>query len=231
MSDIHILNKGSIEFPPVTGAMVEPNGLLAAGGDLSAERLLAAYRAGIFPWYSEGDPILWWSPDPRAVLYPKQMKISRSLKKKMNKNLFTVTFDTAFESVINLCASPRAGEPGTWINNEMIQSYTRLHKMGYAHSVECWQDDELVGGLYGVSLGKLFCGESMFSLVSDASKIAFVTLVRQLDNWGFPLIDCQIPNDHLTSLGACEISREEFIAYLQRYASMPGGGSAVWVPN
>ena len=149
----------------------------------------------------------------------------------MNKNLFRITFDTAFESVINLCASPRAAEGGTWINNEMIQSYTRLHKMGYAHSVECWQDDHLVGGLYGVSLGKLFCGESMFSLISDASKIAFVTLVRQLDNWGFPLIDCQIPNDHLSSLGACEISREDFIACLNRYATLPEHGPAVWVRN
>jgi leucyl/phenylalanyl-tRNA--protein transferase len=231
MSDIHILSNESMEFPPVAGAMVEPNGLLAVGGDLCAERLLAAYRAGIFPWYSEGDPILWWSPDPRAVLFPKEIKISRSLKKKMNKNLFRITFDTAFESVINLCASPRAAEGGTWINNEMIQSYTRLHKMGYAHSVECWQDDDLVGGLYGVCLGQLFCGESMFSLVSDASKIAFVALVRQLDNWGFPLIDCQVPNEHLSSLGAREISRKDFIACLNRYATLPGRGPAVWVPD
>lgn len=205
-------------FPPVEYALREPDGLLAVGGDLAPERILSAYRQGIFPWFSPGQPILWWSPDPRAVLLPEKLKVSRSLRKTINKGSFQVTFDTAFEQVIRACATtPRRGQPGTWITEEMQQAYIKLHRMGYAHSAESWSGDELVGGLYGLRLGRVFYGESMFSRRTDASKVAFVHLVRKLQEEGVMLIDCQVTTDHLLSLGAEEIPRRRFIELLRQY--------------
>lgn len=208
------------DFPDVRLALTDPDGLLAVGGDLTEERLLAAYRRGIFPWYNEDQPILWWSPDPRAVLFPDKLKISKSLRKKLRQQVFSVRFDTAFEQVIHACAAPRPDQTGTWISDEMREAYIRLHKQGHAHSVECWQDDNtLVGGLYGISIGQVFFGESMFSLVTDASKVAFVYLVQHLKAKGFSLIDCQVTSAHLTSLGACDINRNEFVVYLNEYCT------------
>lgn len=203
------------DFPDVELALREPDGLLAVGGDLSIERLITAYQQGIFPWYNEGQPILWWSPDPRMILIPDEVKISRSLAKKIRKQNFKITFDTHFSDVIKACSKPRL-EKGitqneTWILDDMIEAYVRLHEAGYAHSVECWQDDTLVGGLYGIAIGNVFFGESMFSRVSDASKLAFVYLCKQLQQWGFKLIDCQVYTAHLESLGAKMISRQQFI--------------------
>jgi leucyl/phenylalanyl-tRNA---protein transferase len=206
---IPLLNYNT-SFPPLEEALIEPNGLLAAGGDLSLQRLITAYRTGIFPWFNEGEPILWWSPDPRMVLFPNELKISRSLRKTLKKNPYTICFDRHFSQVMHACAAPRKGQSGTWIHPEMISAYTKLHQMGLAHSVEVWIDNTLVGGLYGVALGKVFFGESMFSNVADASKIAFVHLVKQLDDWGYGLIDCQVRTEHLASLGAREIPRAEF---------------------
>lgn len=210
-------------FPDVSLALQEPDGLLAVGGDLSTERLTAAYRQGIFPWYSEGQPILWWSPDPRMVLHPKDIKVSRSLAKTMRKNELNVTFNQCFDEVITSCSESRL-EKGkiqdeTWILDEMIDAYIQLHEQGFAHSVECWLDGKLVGGLYGISIGKVFFGESMFSRVSDASKVAFVTLAKQLDEWNFKLIDCQVYTSHLESLGASMISRTEFINLLAQHTT------------
>ena len=197
-------------FPALEDALVEPNGLLAAGGDLSLQRLITAYRTGIFPWFNEGEPILWWSPDPRMVLFPAELKISRSLRKTLKKDQYTIYFDRDFSQVMQACAAPRNRQSGTWIHPEMIAAYTQLHQMGLAHSVEVWIDNALVGGLYGVALGKVFFGESMFSTVTDASKIAFVHLVKYLQDWNYDLIDCQIKTAHLASLGAREIPRAEF---------------------
>ena len=202
------------DFPDVSLALREPDGLLAVGGDLTVERLLAAYERGIFPWYSGDQPILWWSPDPRSVLFPDKLHISRSLRKTLRKAHFKITMDTAFAEVIDACGQPRADDPGTWITNEMQQAYIRLHQAGHAHSVECWLNDKLVGGLYGVAIGKVFFGESMFSKITDASKVAFVLLVQQLQRWQFGLIDCQIQSAHLDKFGAELIQRSEFIAYL-----------------
>ncbi|MDH5437103.1 MAG: leucyl/phenylalanyl-tRNA--protein transferase [Gammaproteobacteria bacterium] len=204
-------------FPDVDQALTEPDGLLAVGGDLSPERLLEAYRRGIFPWYSEGQPVLWWSPNPRSVLFPEKLNISRSLKKSLNKNVFTVTLDTAFRDVITACSHPRKDDAGTWITPDMIDAYCLLHEQGHAHSVECWYEDKLVGGLYGIAIGKVFFGESMFSKKTDASKVAFVTLVQQLTTWGFQLIDCQIQSAHLDSLGAENIPRRRFIDLLNQH--------------
>ncbi len=211
------------DFPDVNLALTEPDGLLAVGGDLSEQRLLAAYRRGIFPWYSDDQPILWWSPDPRAVLFPDNLKISKSLRKTIRKQIFRVTFDTAFEQVVHACAEPRAGQNGTWISDEMYEAYVRLHQADHhAHSVECWQEGRLVGGLYGISIGQVFFGESMFSHATDASKVAFVYLVKHLAAKGYPLIDCQVSSAHLTSLGACNIHRHEFITYLNKFHSQKG---------
>lgn len=207
----------SYSFPSVQYALREPDGLLAIGGDLSPERLITAYRQGIFPWYNEGQPILWWAPDPRMVLFPDQLRISRSLRKTLRKNLFTVTADTAFSEVIEACSGPRRDHQGTWITSDMKQAYNRLHQLGYAHSIECWQDGELVGGLYGVAVGEVFFGESMFSHRTDASKVAFVRMVEQLKAWGFALIDCQIYSTHLESLGATTIPRDNFCDLLAEY--------------
>ncbi len=209
-------DSAEIYFPDVELALLEPDGLLAIGGDLSSERLLHAYRNGIFPWYGPEQPILWWSPDPRLVLFPEALRVSRSLAKTLRKKRFRVTLDTVFERVINECAKPRPGQAGTWITAEMEAAYTRLHELGHAHSVECWLDGELVGGLYGLAQGRVFFGESMFTRVADASKIGFVTLVRHLQRRGFRLIDCQVHTRHLESLGAVSIPRREFIHLLQQ---------------
>ncbi len=201
--------------------MQDPNGLLAAGGDLSAERLVEAYRQGIFPWFNPGEPILWWSPDPRMVLFPAELKVSRSLRKTLKKHDYEVRVDTAFAPVMRNCAKPRDGQPGTWISDEMVAAYSCLHAQGIAHSVETWRDGELTGGLYGVALGRMFYGESMFSRATDASKIAFVHLVRQLERWGFGMIDCQMKTSHLASLGAREIPRAEFVQRLGQLIELP----------
>lgn len=218
-------------FPDVELALQEPDGLLAVGGDLSIERLASAYQQGIFPWYSEGQPILWWSPDPRMVLEPKDIKVSRSLAKTLRKQEFNITFDQNFRAVITACSEARI-EKGrqqdeTWIVDEMIEAYVKLHEAGYAHSVECWQNETLIGGLYGVAIGKVFFGESMFSRVSNASKIAFVTLARQLEQWDFKLIDCQVYTSHLESLGASMITRKKFMSILQHYA-IPSSNDKKW---
>jgi leucyl/phenylalanyl-tRNA--protein transferase len=212
-------------FPPLARALKEPNGLLAAGGDLGLERLLAAYRRGIFPWYSEDEPILWWSPDPRMVLFPAELKVSRSLAKTLRKGRFTITADRSFREVIEGCSGPRNGQRGTWITPEMIEAYCGLHDAGYAHSIEAWLNDRLAGGLYGVALGRAFFGESMFTHVTDASKVAFVALVRQLHQWQFGLIDCQMKTSHLASFGAREIPRTDFarrLSSLVDYEPTPG---------
>lgn len=204
-------------FPPVESALEEPNGLLAAGGDLSVLRLLDAYSHGIFPWYEEGQPVLWWSPDPRMVLWPGEMRISRRLARLIQQNLYRVTMDEAFQEVIRNCASVRRKSKGTWITPDMQQAYCRLHQAGFAHSVEVWLGDELVGGVYGIALGKVFFGESMFSSRNNTSKLAMAYLTRQLHLWGFKLIDCQVSSVHLQSLGAVEISRPEFMQHLQNH--------------
>ncbi len=223
-------NDKTFRFPDVCLALHEPDGLLAVGGDLSPDRLQASYRHGIFPWYNHGQPILWWAPDPRAVLFPENLKISRSLQKTLRKQSFTITTDKAFREVVEACSGPRANEvdineenqPGTWITPEMKQAYQQLHEVGLAHSVECWLDKKLVGGLYGVALGQVFFGESMFTRVTDASKVAFVHLVKQLSQWDFKLIDCQITSAHLESLGAESIRREQFVQLLDQYCEAPG---------
>jgi len=206
-------------FPPVEQALQDPNGLLAAGADLSPDRLLDAYTQGIFPWFSDGDPILWWSPDPRMVLYPPGLHVSRSLRKTIRSGRLRVTLDTCFEQVLEGCAGPWPGREGTWITAEMAEAYTWLFELGYAHSVEVWTAGRLVGGLYGVAVGRMFFGESMFSRASDASKVALVTLVRQLDRWGFPCVDCQLSTPHLSSLGAREVRRAAFLRELPRLVS------------
>jgi leucyl/phenylalanyl-tRNA--protein transferase len=203
-------------FPPLDRALDEPNGLLAAGGDLDTGRLVAAYRRGIFPWYSEGQPILWWSPDPRMVLYVDEFKVSRSLRKRLRQPGFQIRVDTAFRQVVDACArAPRFGQYGTWITPEMASAYHAMHRAGYCHSVETWQDDRLVGGLYGVSLGRVFFGESMFARVTDASKVALAALIGILRSHGVPLIDCQQDTAHLATLGARTISRRTFARHLQ----------------
>ena len=208
-------------FPPVDDAMREPNGLLAAGADLSPARLLDAYRRGIFPWFGDEDPLLWWSPDPRMVLFVDELHVSRSLRKTIRSGRFVVTADRAFSAVMSGCAEPRADAEGTWITTEMRAAYARLAALGYAHSIETWRDEQLVGGLYGVAIGRMFFGESMFARVSDASKVAFVTLVRQLQGWQFRMIDCQMPTAHLASLGAREVPRRDFLAEVERAVRQP----------
>lgn len=208
-------------FPPVEQALREPNGLLAAGGDLTPERLLNAYRHGIFPWCSAGDPILWWSPDPRMVLFPEEFKVSHSLNKTLRRGKYEVRVDSQFEQIMRACASPRDEQNGTWIQEDMIEAYVRLHQMGHAHSIETWMENELVGGLYGVSIGRMFYGESMFSRKTDASKIALGHLTAQLKRWNFGMIDCQMNTPHLASLGAREIPREQFLNRLQELIRYP----------
>lgn len=222
MEILHILNQAELSFPPVEQALSEPNGLLAVGGDLSVKRLLLAYRQGIFPWYEESQPILWWHPDPRMVLFPDQLHISRSLQKFIKKQSYTVSSDTAFSEVVRACAEQRCkGRHGTWITAEMQSAYLHLHQAGYAHSVEVWQGDQLQGGLYGVAIGAMFFGESMFSRQANTSKLAFVTLVRKLQEQDYKLIDCQVASGHLLSLGAREISRQNFMTVLNKAISLP----------
>ena len=214
-------NPSDLRFPPVD--LASPEGLLAVGGDLRPERLLEAYRHGIFPWYDDDQPILWWSPDPRTVLFPPKLHISRSLKRSLRPGIFNVTFDTCFRDVMQHCAGPRPQYPdgGTWITAEMLDAYTTLHKQGYAHSVETWQEGQLVGGLYGVALGGAFFAESMFTRVPDASKVALVFLVRQLHAWGFRIMDCQQSSPHVIALGAEEVSRLEFLDHIAAALTLP----------
>ena len=208
-------DKTDLRFPPVD--LASPEGLLAIGGDLAAARLLEAYRHGIFPWYSQGQPIMWWSPDPRAILFSGKIKISRSLAKTIRQNRFGISFDRAFPDVVQACSEPRGKQTGvgTWITPAMMAAYCKLHEMGRAHSVEIWQAEKLVGGLYGISLGRAFFGESMFSRVSNSSKIALTMLAIQLERWHFHFIDCQLPSDHLSSLGVESVTREEFLQALK----------------
>jgi leucyl/phenylalanyl-tRNA--protein transferase len=208
-------------FPPVDQA--SPEGLVAVGGDLRPERLLEAYRQGIFPWYNDDQPILWWSPDPRAVLFPEKLHVSRSLKRNLRPDAFTVTLDSSFRTIMEQCAAPRQQYPegGTWITGDMLDAYTRLHELGHAHSVETWRDGRLVGGLYGVAIGGAFFAESMFTRVDDASKVALVRLVRQLQAWNFRLIDCQQFSPHVGRFGAEEIPRAAFITHLNQALAFP----------
>ncbi|MGB4074602.1 leucyl/phenylalanyl-tRNA--protein transferase [Pseudomonas sp.] len=215
------LQRDSLDFPPLNKALREPNGLLAAGGDLQPERLIQAYRHGCFPWFQDGQPILWWSPDPRTVLLPDELHISRSLGKLLRQERYQVTFDLAFAEVIRACAAPRSYAAETWITTPMQEAYLELHTRGLAHSVEVWSDGELVGGLYGLAMGQLFFGESMFSRADNASKVGFATLVERLKAWGFVLIDCQMPTEHLLSLGARSIPRAEFADYLIQHLDRP----------
>ncbi len=207
-------------FPALRLALKEPNGLLAIGGCLSPQRLINAYRHGAFPWFSQGEPILWWSPDPRLVLFPDNLKVSRSLNKTLRKQAFEIHYDRAFEQVIEACSAPRQDAAGTWITEDMKQAYLALHHLGIAHSVEAWFDNQLVGGLYGVAIGRVFFGESMFHCATDASKVAFVHLVRQLMEWGYELIDCQVSSKHLFTLGAEEISRIKFADLLSQLCDL-----------
>lgn len=224
------LEEGSIDFPPPQQALDSPNGLLAAGGDLEPARLVRAYQLGIFPWYEDGQPILWWSPDPRMVLFPQELHISTSLRRFLRGTDLAVTFDTRFGEVITQCGSRRTRPGGTWITAELNQAYCRLHDLGIAHSVEVWKGAELVGGLYGVALGLVFFGESMFSAVPNASKLALVFLVRQLEAWGFRVIDCQVRTAHLASMGAREIPRRTFQQLLTENAAC-GQDRKSWIPE
>lgn len=222
---------GAAPFPPLSAALADPNGLLAAGGDLSPERLVAAYSRGIFPWYAEGQPILWWSPDPRMVLRVDAFRVSRSLRKRVQAGTYETRFDTAFRAVVAACArARRPGQHGTWITPPMIDAYCELHRLGYAHSVESWRDGELAGGLYGVALGRVFFGESMFAHATDASKVALVALVAHLQRIGVPLVDCQQETAHLASFGARPIPRAQFamaLAALIHSTAPPAG----WQPG
>lgn len=211
-------------FPPLTKALRTPNGLLCAGADLSPRRLIEAYAQGIFPWFSEGEPILWWSPHPRMVLFPGELKVSRSLRRTVDRGVFETRYDTAFRAVIEGCASPRDGQPGTWIGPAMRSAYTRLHELGFAHSVESWKDGALAGGLYGILLGRVFFGESMFSRATDASKVALVKLVGRAKALGVRVIDCQQATAHLASLGARAIPRREFAGLLAESIQYPPSG-------
>lgn len=217
------LDEDPSRFPDYQYALDEPNGLLAAGGDLSPQRLLTAYQLGIFPWFSEDDPILWWSPDPRCVITPADFKPSRSLRKFMNKTDYQITINQDFKQVMESCAAPRANQDGTWISQEMMDAYTELNRLGFAHSIEYRINGELLGGLYGLAIGGAFFGESMFSFSDNASKVAFANLCTVLNENGFSMVDCQVYSDHLNSLGAIEISRDEFLSKLNLAIQLPTG--------
>lgn len=225
------------QFPPTDRALAEPNGLLAFGGDLSVARLLAAYRRGIFPWFGEGEPILWWSPDPRCVFRTDQLRPNRSLRRQLAGKRWRVSVDQAFEAVIRGCAAPRGDHSGSWIVPAMIDAYLQLHRQGHAHSVETWDGERLVGGIYGVAVGKLFCGESMFSVDSGGSKVALIALARLLHENGYPLLDTQVANPHTLSLGATEIPRQQYLEQLGKLTAQVGHigswadlGSRLWQP-
>ncbi|OAI19898.1 leucyl/phenylalanyl-tRNA--protein transferase [Methylomonas koyamae] len=213
-------------FPPLHKALKEPNGLLAFGGCLSPKRIVNAYRHGAFPWFNPGEPILWWSPDPRLVLFPEHLQVSRSLAKTLRKGRFEVRYDTAFKEVIAACAAPRSDSGGTWITDDMCRAYQTLHHLGIAHSCEAWRDGKLAGGLYGLAIGRVFFGESMFHRETDASKVAFVDLVERLSAWGYRLIDCQARSEHLLSLGAEEIPRQRFAELLERLCTQAPAAEA-----
>ena len=218
---IPLLHQSNLAFPEPETALSDPNGLLAVGGDLSPERLLAAYRQGIFPWFSPGDPILWWSPDPRMVLYPNEFKVSRSLGKRVRNGHFEIRLDTSFAQVMDSCAAPRDGQAGTWITPQMRGAYLELHRIGYAHSVETWLGNELAGGLYGVAIGDMFFGESMFTRVRDASKVAMAKIIPWFLAEGIRMIDCQFHTDHLESLGAHPIPRDDFLRQVRELVHNP----------
>lgn len=220
--EIPWLDTEQFGFPSLDTALDNPNGLLAVGGDLSSQRLLSAYRSGVFPWYEEGQPLLWWSPDPRCVLFPSRVHVSRSMRKLLRSRRFHVRCDTAFSAVIDQCAAPRSYTDGTWITTAMKDAYIELHEQGVAHSIEVWENDELQGGLYGLAIGRVFFGESMFSRVANASKLALVSLCGQLEQWGYPIIDCQVDNPHLRSMGAEMLPRQQFAEYLARFATGSG---------
>lgn len=233
MTRIAILRTGSTDpFPPVENALDDPEGLLAAGGDLSPERLLDAYAHGIFPWFSEGDPILWWSPDPRAVFATDNVRISTKLRRWLRQSTWTIRADTDFARVMRECSAPRTGQDGgTWITQSMQAAYGRLHELGFAHSVETYDGDELVGGIYGLALGRMFFGESMFSRATNGSKVALIALCRMLHRNGFPLLDAQIANAHTLSMGAAEMPRDDFIVHVADYAArqgLPGKWTRLW---
>jgi leucyl/phenylalanyl-tRNA--protein transferase len=208
-------------FPPVEQALRDPNGLLAAGADLSPERLIDAYARGIFPWFNDGEPPLWWSPDPRMVLFTRERHVGRSLRRVQASGRFRVTMDTAFADVLVGCAEPRLDQDGTWITDEIVAAYTRLAELGYAHSIETWEGDTLVGGLYGVAVGRMFFGESMFARRSNASKLALMAMLAQLERWEMPLVDCQLPTGHLASMGAREIPRAAFLTQVKDLVRLP----------
>jgi leucyl/phenylalanyl-tRNA--protein transferase len=209
-------NDSGTPFPPSSEALDSPNGLLAWGGDLQPARLLMAYRSGIFPWYSEGQPIMWWSPVPRCVIFPEKVHLSTRTRRRYNSGVYRLTADSAFAEVVSACAGPRGHDSSTWITRDMLEAYIQLHQLGHAHSLEVWEDDLLAGGIYGLALGSVFFGESMFSRRTDASKIALVALCRQLRSQGYGLLDCQVGNPHLFSMGAEEISRTAFEALLEK---------------
>lgn len=213
-------------LPPVEQALTEPNGLLAAHGDLEPATILAAYRRGVFPWYSAGQPVLWWSPDPRAVFYPQDFHVSRSLARTLRRGVYELTVDRDFAGVLRGCAAPRRDDEGTWITAAMAEAYARLHRLGHAHSFEAWRAGELVGGMYGVAIGRVFFGESMFSRMSDASKAALASACRLLAGWGYALFDCQVPNPHLASLGAVLLPRTRFVAALSTLCGLEPAESA-----
>lgn len=224
MSNFHLpmlANEPDAPFPDTGEALLHPNGLLAWGGDLSSERLLNAYRQGIFPWYSEDEPILWWSPAPRCVIFPENVHVSRRTRRRFNAGQFTISADTAFSKVIAACAESRKPGEGTWITPAMQNAFELLHQQSHAHSVEVWRDDRLVGGIYGLAMGRMFFGESMFNRETDASKIALIALCRQLQRWDFRLLDCQVPNPHLKSMGAVVIPREQFEEKLRQGLAQP----------
>lgn len=211
---------GETWFPSTDKALGEPNGLLAWGGNLSPERLLSAYRKGIFPWFSDNEPVLWWTPSPRCVLHPEQVYISTRTRRRLRQGAFRISADTAFSEVIKACAEPGIGRLSTWITDQMLTAYKELHRLGVAHCVEVWKDDQLIGGIYGLAIGHMFFGESMFSRESDASKIALVYLCQQLQDWGFGPLDCQVGNGHLYRMGAIDLARGEFEQMLAKYTSI-----------
>ncbi|MBQ0796294.1 leucyl/phenylalanyl-tRNA--protein transferase [Zhongshania sp.] len=231
MPTIPWLDIDKLDFPDIDSALDDPNGLLAVGGDLSTDRILAAYHQGIFPWYEESQPILWWSPEPRTVLNPQDVYINRSLRKALRREDYSVSFDRAFNDVLDGCAELSPKRPGTWITDDMRTAYRALHQQGWAHSVEVWREERLIGGLYGMGIGEVFFGESMFSREANASKIALVHLCGQIQEWGYPLIDCQVGNDYLDNMGAQEIAREKFRQHLSVYTNLPGRPVANWTMN